>query len=356
MVYYSQASVVTGTVNSNATANANKVNYIIYSSDLTSSSAGNIISTNTTTSNLNNPNFGWSGSVLILSGGPVGFGTYYSSGNATLSTTWLQTTTTSFGHYTTAASINGFETARSVITWNGTKWLAAGLQTYGVPSSNLTNATLYYNTPNSINIGNSIPSSTWTLCTIYAIKCGAYTCIVWNGILWVAGGACSVGTITAGDPVILIYSPDGINWYPAYYPLANDPTSSYSQNARYTFCYSLVWNVNIWIAMVSVLSAKIANIVGSAYCLESYDGINWKFSYIMNLLDGNNISNTVRTNFMATRRVLPYIGYIVGEPYAPTAPTDWPSNNIPQSISQALNLLATYFRNTNPSGTVNWPL
>ena len=56
---------------------------------------------------------------------------------------------------------------------------------------------------------------------------------------------------------------------------------------------------------------------------------------------------------LASRRVLPYMGTILGEPYQPAVTSNWPTNTDgsvgPRTINSALDLVAGWLRGNNVS-------
>jgi hypothetical protein len=82
---------------------------------------------------------------------------------------------------------------------------------------------------------------------IFTVKCN---CILYNGILWVAGGGNGANNMA--------YSSDGLNW-----------TVSTSGSAIFTtHCYTIAWNGSIW----------VAGGFGTSSIAYSSDGINWTSS------------------------------------------------------------------------------
>jgi hypothetical protein len=166
--------------------------------------------------------------------------------------------------------------------------------------------------------------STWSPIPSTLAYCNA---VAWNGTQWVAGGIGRSGSSS------IIVSSDGSIWTPS------------TSGAFTGQCNALTWNGVSWIA------GGIGGSGGSTVLL-SYDGGNtWNPPIGSNLL-------SIQCTALAARRVLPYIGIIIGQPYTARAPSSWPPGptGTPTTIPQALDLIAACLR-ANVANLVvgSWP-
>jgi hypothetical protein len=209
------------------------------------------------------------------------------------------------------------------IGYNGVLWVASGI------SYNGTTHPFFMYSPDAI---------TWTESnSITALASGAgYANPVWNGSIWVAG--------CTGDNFIL-YSYNAITWYAA---------PSAATYIRYV--YGLAWNGSLFICTAAPAYGGSTSTV-----ITSPDGINWSSSSASSLITSTTIG-------VASRRVLPYVGYSYGaggggptgytgntgdtgptgntgptgpipSDYTPTTAGDW-TGTAPTTIQQALDRLA----------------
>ena len=160
----------------------------------------------------------------------------------------------------------------SRVVWDGVKWLITGKtasvysyngETFDNMSSSSALSCVEYNTRIYVGIGtggvffsydgihwNNSSSGTGLLqaATPPTSQIGK---VAWNGTIWIAVGF--------GDSYTIIYSSDGIQWY----PVANSKTIF---NAS-TGATDIVWNGTIWIATGTNTAGKLAAI--------SSDGMTW---------------------------------------------------------------------------------
>ena len=148
--------------------------------------------------------------------------------------------------------------------------------------------------------------------------------MAWNGYMWVVGGKSFTGTDTT-----LIYSYDGINFYPCKgtvaFPL---PT---------VIVLNVIWNGNVWL-MFGADSAS--NDIRKYY--SSYDGINWQQDASITL-SGTSFGSY--GSGLVSRNIIPYLPALQGQPYSPGTQTDWPALMIPSTIPMALDMIAEFIRN-----------
>ena len=169
------------------------------------------------------------------------------------------------------------------------------------------------------------------MCSIYSGIQYVYTCIAWNGYLWVVGGG---GSTVSNGIQTLLYSYDGITFYPG----KGGPTY---------VVFDILWNVNIWVCQGTNTVSTVVRIY------TSYDGINWTQGTFASA-----VQNQTTHTLIASRTVLPYLPIINGQPYSPARQSDWPSDMIPWNIPMALDMIATFIRNyeTYVQFTGFWPV
>ena len=229
---------------------------------------------------------------------------------------------------------------------------------------------------------------------------GSVTAIAWNGSLWLAGGNGNPG---GSDKAVIAYSSDGINWSSltsialqvnmilwfkdfwilgcqipsgsvitgyiangSFVILSNISVFSVKTNSLATNGSMLIaggdnglaWSQDaiLWTLVSSSRSSAVAwngsvwiatGITGDPSSLNySYDGKNWLLSPSIYRFP---------VSALVTRNGLPRLGQILGTPYTPAVPTDWPSQGAiqgPTTIGQALDLVATCFRAN--AGYLTW--
>jgi hypothetical protein len=266
-------------------------------------------------------------------------------GGGTSSTTQLAYSSAGVTGWTGSASTVFSGGQCSTVAWNGSIWLAGGSATNTLAFSynGITWTEVTFTGFTSCNaIATSGPLwvaggtvSTTGSCIQYSLtgisewtpavsailtQCN---CIAWNGIMWVAGGL---------GPTTIVHSSDGSTWTAAESGAFTDQ------------CNAIAWNGAMWLAAgTGIVTTTI---------LISYDGgINWNPPSV----GGNLIS--LQCNTLAARRVLPYIGLIVGQPYLPAVFGDWPNSIIPTLIPQALDMIAACLRyniNNNILAPESW--
>ena len=143
------------------------------------------------------------------------------------------------------------------VAWNGSLWVAVGQGTNNIATS-----------PDGI---------TWTGrgTPVFSTGGGGFG-IAWNGSLWVAVGAAGTDSIAT--------SPDGITW-------TGRGATAFSSGG-----YSVAWNGSLWVAVGQ----------GTNTIATSVDGITWTGR-------GASIFTSVG-NYVASRRVLPYVGTVTTIP------------------------------------------
>jgi hypothetical protein len=153
------------------------------------------------------------------------------------------------------------------IAYSGTVWVAGGIG----------NTILAYSTDGIV----------WTEGPDQTLFDYACFTVAWNGSMWFAGGAFTPNT--------LLYSYDGIDW-----------SSSTSGNAFFTYVSSIAWNGTVWL---------VAGTHNAASSLGySPDGATWTVA--------PSASSFGAFWTLASRRVLPYVGYSTsGGPTGYTGPT-----------------------------------
>jgi hypothetical protein len=177
--------------------------------------------------------------------------------NKNLGYTYIQQPVISLGssndHDTIAYSLDGikytglskevFDKEGRSVAWNGTMWVGVGDR----------NNTIAY----SYDGIKWTPVLNSTLFLLFGFA------VVWSGINWIAGGVDPAGS----GPYLLIYSPDGINWFP---PLFNP-------NAYLASCYGLATDVKTLTNSTSTTVA-VGSDSGSGFGSIIYsqdDGMSW---------------------------------------------------------------------------------
>jgi len=187
----------------------------------------------------------------------------------------------------TKVDTNVFATECQGLTWNGRFWVAAGSSGKGAGGPNFAYST------DGISWTASDPSS--ALFTEWANG------VQWNGEVYVGCGQGSNGS--------LAYSYNGSNWFPA----SNNP---FTVGGHITTCWSVAWNGAVWIAAGDQDLSD-----GARSMAYSYDGMTW-----------TTLNNPLANAYaVASRRVLPYIGY------SPAPPT----TNLPFGIANNLTWTGT---------------
>jgi hypothetical protein len=241
----------------------------------------------------------WSGYIFLAGGQTSGLAGVLSSSRDGIIWTTLTPTPTSTNILSLAS--------------RGTEWMIGGATGSGQPIWNSTNTI----------------SWTQTIATASSDIISPCNTLAWNGSQWLAGG--TKGSGDSASP-ILYYTQSTSRWTSSLFK----PTSG--------TCNHIAWTGQRWIAGGTFAGNPI---------YYSLDGVNWLPS-----TNGNTVLS--QCNALAARRVLPYIGTILGQPYYIGTPTDWyqsasgPSG--PYSIPQALDLLARYVRQTVGTNVSLWPV
>ena len=179
----------------------------------------------------------WNGSYWLLLGSST-------SGAAASTRTILRadpTFTTFSSPIVSPAATTGFINSGNAAAWNGTMWVAVGFDTITSPATTAQNIKYSYD---GVNWTNAVSGGFTATVTSVAYA------VVWNGILWVAGGGQSSGATEK----TLRYSYDGMNWI--------TPSTA---SLMTIYCRGLAWNGTVFVAV-----GRGANTI-----LYSYDGITW---------------------------------------------------------------------------------
>ena len=179
----------------------------------------------------------WNGSYWLLLGSST-------SGAAASTRTILRadpTFTTFSAPIVSPAATTGFINSGNAAAWNGTMWVAVGFDTITSPATTAQNIKYSYD---GVNWTNAVSGGFTATVTSVAYA------VVWNGILWVAGGGQSSGTTEK----TLRYSYDGMNWI--------TPSTA---SLMTIYCRGLAWNGTVFVAVGR----------GTNTILYSYDGITW---------------------------------------------------------------------------------
>jgi hypothetical protein len=180
----------------------------------------------------------WNGQYYLISG------IDNTSGSSNTRCITKSTDLTSFSASATAAFTGG--TCRQT-AWNGNLWVAVGRDAFVLNSSQC--------------IKYSTDGSTWT-----AIPGGGFTnsssaqgfCVIWNGRMFVAGGADSTASVSAA---VMKYSYDGIAWY--------DGQGVVGRRTGAGQVNSIAWSGQRFVATCE--GARFTN-----FLIYSDDGINWQ--------------------------------------------------------------------------------
>ena len=142
------------------------------------------------------------------------------------------------------SATTGFLNGGNAAAWNGTMWVAVGSDT--IVSSATT----------AQNIKYSYDGINWTNATSGGFTAGTSSqgfAILWNGLLWVAGG----GQLNGVTERPLRYSYDGMNWF-------TPATGSF--DVFLVNCRGLAWNGTVFVGVGRG---------GACPLLYSYDAITW---------------------------------------------------------------------------------
>jgi hypothetical protein len=141
------------------------------------------------------------------------------------------------------SATTGFFNSGNAAAWNGTMWVAVGSDVVSPATS-------------AQNIKYSYDGINWTNATSGGFTAGTSSqgfAILWNGLLWVAGG----GQITGVTETPLRYSYDGMNWF-------TSATASFG--VLLVNCRGLAWNGTVFVAVGRG---------GASPLMYSYDAITW---------------------------------------------------------------------------------
>jgi hypothetical protein len=141
------------------------------------------------------------------------------------------------------SATTGFFNSGNAAAWNGTMWVAVGSDVVSPATS-------------AQNIKYSYDGINWTNATSGGFTAGTSSqgfAILWNGLLWVAGG----GQLNGVTERPLRYSYDGMNWFTP----ATGSFDVFSVN-----CRGLAWNGTVFVGVGRG---------GACPLLYSYDAITW---------------------------------------------------------------------------------
>jgi hypothetical protein len=141
------------------------------------------------------------------------------------------------------SATTGFFNSGNAAAWNGTMWVAVGSDVVSPATS-------------AQNIKYSYDGINWTNATSGGFTAGTSSqgfAILWNGLLWVAGG----GQFTGVTETPLRYSYDGMNWF-------TSATASFG--VLLVNCRGLAWNGTVFVAVGRG---------GASPLMYSYDAITW---------------------------------------------------------------------------------